>query len=268
MSEIFTDQLNRTVALPQWPPQRIISLVPSQTELLFDLGLETEVVGITKFCLHPAHWFQEKKRVGGTKTLHFQKIADLKPDLIIGNKEENTREQIEVLAEQYPVWMSDVLDLNSALEMIDNIGKLTNRSAKAEVIARDISTGFAGLAEMVRPQPRRIKVAYLIWRKPFMAAASDTFIQDMLNKAGFDNVFTHLTRYPEISIESLQAAAPDLILLSSEPYPFQEKHIREIQDYCPDSRVMLVDGEMFSWYGSRLLKAAGYLKGLVELVIC
>ncbi|MCY7328817.1 MAG: helical backbone metal receptor [Saprospiraceae bacterium] len=255
---LFYDQLQRSVHLPQWPPRRIISLVPSQTELLYDLGLEQEVVGITKFCVHPPAWFQQKTRIGGTKTLDLQKIAALQPDLIIGNKEENDQAQIEALAGQYPVWLSDVSTLEDALEMILRIGSLTNRAAMARQLATDIRQAFEGLEVQ---QPLR-RVAYFIWRKPYLVAADATFIHSMLVRAGFENVFAHRSRYPEITLSELAEAQPEVILLSSEPYPFAEKHFAALREVCPAARIQLLDGEMFSWYGSRLWQAPAYFQAL------
>ncbi len=257
----FTDQLGREIVLNQWPPRRIISLVPSQTELLAYLGLEQEVVGITKFCIHPADWFQEKKRVGGTKTLDLQKIAALKPDLIIGNKEENEQGQIESLMQLYPVWMSDIFTLENALDMMRNLGELTGKQLAATALAAEIQHRF----DLYQTAPaRNIKTAYFIWRKPYLVAASNTFIDDMLHRAGMENVFGHLTRYPEISEAQLQAADPELLLLSSEPYPFKETHLAALQEICPKARVLLVDGELFSWYGSRLLESPAYFASAIK----
>lgn len=263
MTAKCTDQLNRTVTLPSWPPRRIVSLVPSQTELLYDLGLEEEVAGITKFCIHPRHWFQTKNRVGGTKTLNFEKIDLLKPDLIIGNKEENERAQIEALAEKYPVWMSDVRTIADANDMILRIGQLTNKEPQARNLVERINlqfeTNLPPFATRLAPS-----TVYLIWRKPYMAAGGDTFIHDMLRLAGFNNLFSHKNRYPEITPGELADARPEVILLSSEPYPFAEKHIAAIRETCADARIALVDGEMFSWYGSRMLLAGRYFRQLRE----
>lgn len=257
------DQLNRTVTLPSWPPRRIVSLVPSQTELLYDLGLEEEVAGITKFCIHPRHWFQAKNRVGGTKTLNFEKIDLLKPDLIIGNKEENERAQIEALAEKYPVWMSDVRTIADANDMILRIGQLTNKETQARNLVEKISLQFE---TNLSPSSARLtpSAVYLIWRKPYMVAGGDTFIQEMLRLAGFNNLFSHKNRYPEITPGELADTRPEVILLSSEPYPFAEKHIAAIRETCPEARIALVDGEMFSWYGSRMLLAGQYFRQLRE----
>jgi ABC-type Fe3+-hydroxamate transport system substrate-binding protein len=265
LSMLFTDQMQRSIRLSQWPPQRIVSLVPSQTELLYDLGLGERVVGITKFCVHPADWFQSKQRIGGTKTVHFEKIAALEPDLIIGNKEENVREQIEALAERYPVWMSDVVYLEDALTMIESVGQLTNTSTQAMLLTSKIKAAFAQWAVGPTALSSRPRVAYLIWRKPWMLAASGTFIHTMLQQAGFDNAFVHLERYPEVSAATLAEATPDYILLSSEPFPFQGKHITELHELCPDSHIRLVDGEMFSWYGSRLQHFPKYISSWMEV---
>ncbi len=254
----FTDQLHRNIEIPAWPPRRIVSLVPSQTELLADLGLENEVVGITKFCVHPEKWFREKTRVGGTKTLNFEKIKSLHPDLIIGNKEENERAQIEELAAHFPVWMSDVVTLEDAYDMIGKVGALVGKSTESQHLIEKIRTQFA----LYPPPSTLCPVAYFIWRKPFMVAGKDTFIDEMLRVAGFQNVFSHKNRYPEISLDELAVAQPGVILLSSEPYPFSEKHFEPFREVCPHARIQLVDGEMFSWYGSRLVHSTAYFRKL------
>jgi ABC-type Fe3+-hydroxamate transport system substrate-binding protein len=256
----FTDQMERTLQVPA-PPQRIISLVPSQTELLYDLGLGDRVVGITKFCIHPEDWFRSKARVGGTKQVDIEKVRALKPDLIIGNKEENTQADIEALEKEFPVWMSDVKSLHHAGNMILRIGDITGTTAAADGLVRAIAAAFAG----IRTPATRRSAAYFIWRDPLMVAGGDTFISDMMHRAGFSNVFAHRKeRYAEITPAELAAADPDVILLSSEPYPFAEKHLFEFNMICPGTPVKLVDGELFSWYGSRLLRSPAYFSGLMQ----
>lgn len=256
----YTDQLHRTLSLPA-PPRRIVSLVPSQTELLSDLGLEQQVVGITKFCIHPEAWFRNKTRVGGTKTVKLEKVHELKPDLIIGNKEENTREDIEALAADFPVWMSDVNNLEDAVDMIRGIGQIVDREEKAEELAASLQSGFDELARHLQDEPHP-RAAYLIWRRPYMAVGRETFIHDMLHRAGFTNALAHHRRYPEISLLQLKAARPEVILLSSEPYPFKDQHLEEFREACPQATIQLVDGELFSWYGSRLLQSPAYFRKL------
>lgn len=241
------------------PPQRIISVVPSQTELLFDLGLDQEIVGITKFCIHPAEKVKDKFKVGGTKTLPLHQIHDLKPDFILANKEENTRDQIEELQRHYPVHVTDVNTVPDALAMIREVSELVGKGRKGEELAKQIEDTFYDFKSI---QSSGHSVAYLIWRKPYMVAANQTFIHSMLELAGFQNAFGVLTRYPEVTEADLKTAQPDLIFLASEPYPFSDKHRTELQEICPDARVLLVDGELFSWYGSRLLKSADYIQQL------
>ncbi|ADB37185.1 helical backbone metal receptor [Spirosoma linguale] len=239
------------------PPKRIVSVVPSQTELLFDLGLDNELIGVTKFCIHPAGRVKTKVIVGGTKTLDLDRIQALNPDFILANKEENTREQIEALQQQYTVHITDMATVPDAISMIQEVGTLVGKQREAETMAQHIES------RLLPPlPPLHLSVAYLIWRKPYMAAASDTFIDAMLSIAGFVNAFADKSRYPAVSPQDLQNARPDLIFLSSEPYPFRDKHITELQAICPAARIMLVDGEVFSWYGSRLLRASDYFKKL------
>jgi ABC-type Fe3+-hydroxamate transport system substrate-binding protein len=263
----YTDQLGRTVFLAE-VPQRIVSLVPSQTELLHTLGLGDAVKGITKFCIHPDEWFRHKVRIGGTKDLGLEKIHALRPDLIIANKEENDRRQVEELSLRYPVWISDVKTLPDALGMIRCVGELAGKGPEAKALAAAIERRFVDLKTALTravPEPtREIRVAYLIWRDPWMVAGGDTFIQDMLGRCGFTNVFRDDLRYPSIELGALADLDCNLLLLSSEPFPFREKHIREIRDVLPQAAVRLVDGQMFSWYGSRLLLAPAYFRNLQE----
>jgi ABC-type Fe3+-hydroxamate transport system substrate-binding protein len=262
MKQILTDQMNRQVEI-SFPPKRIVSLVPSQTELLYYLGLKDEVVGQTLFCIHPEEMHKTKPRVGGTKQYKFDVIAELKPDLIIGNKEENEREGIEALAKLYPVWMSDIKTLNDALDMMTGIGELVNKKEKALELTTEIKKRFNNFKPTTGN--RKLRTAYFIWKGPWMAAGHDTFINEMLTRCSFENVFENETsRYPEITNDRIKTASPDLILLSSEPYPFKEKHIDELREICPAAKILLVDGELFSWYGSRLLHSAGYFQSLLS----
>lgn len=255
-----TDQMGRRVAVP-FPPQRIVSLVPSQTELLFDLGLGEKVVGVTKFCIHPTEARTKATVIGGTKNFDFDKIATLKPDLIIGNKEENYQDGIEQLAVKYPVWLSDISNLTEALDMIRRVGFIAGAKEKATALANEIAASFAAL-EAPEAEKALVSVAYFIWRKPYMVATTGTFIDDMLRRTGCVNAFAGQSRYPEVTAEQLAAAAPQRIFLSSEPYPFAAKHVAEFQQICPAAKIEIIDGELFSWYGSRLLKSAAYFSQL------
>lgn len=250
----YLDQLKRSISLPSLP-QRIVSLVPSQTELLVDLGLEEKIVGVTKFCVHPVGLRKVKTIVGGTKNYRMDVIDSLKPDLIIGNKEENEQVGIEELMGQYPVWMSDIYDLEDSLEMIASLGELLGAKAKSEQLIKRLRKDFTSRL------PKKGKAVYLIWKDPIMVAGADTFINEMLNFAGFENLI-RTSRYPQLSEKELVELNPEHLLLSSEPFPFKESHIEFYQSLLPNSKISVVDGEIFSWYGSRLLKAKTYFESL------
>ena len=255
---VYKDQMNRAVELSS-TPKRIISLVPSQTELLFDLGLDEEIIGITKFCIHPANKVKQKLKIGGTKVLNIKLIKESKPDLIIGNKEENEQGQVEELMRDFPVWMSDITDLSGAVDMIQKVGQLVDRKDAALKLTSLITSSFNKL-NIKTSSPR---VAYLIWRKPFIVAGKGTFIDDMLKRCGLSNAFD-LDRYPEVFPAQIVEANPGVVFLSSEPYPFNERHITEFKALAPHANIQLVDGELFSWYGSRLLHAPEYFKQLID----
>lgn len=250
--------MGRTVSIP-FPVRRIVSLVPSQTELLVDLGVEDRLVGVTKFCIHPAGMKERVGQIGGTKAVKIDKVLALKPDLVIGNKEENLQSDIETLEQDVPVWMSDIHDLETALDMIREVGKLVEKDEKSLEVIDSIRQNFNRL-EQVDKSNKLISVLYLIWRKPYMAAGKGTFIDDCLTRCGWTNCVSE-TRYPEIDPTTLD---PDLILLSSEPYPFKEQHIKELKAILPKAKIQLVDGEYFSWYGTRMLGAPDYFRSLLE----
>lgn len=252
----FQDQLKRKIKI-NFPPKRIISLVPSQTELLYDLGLDNEIIGITRYCIHPKEKFEKKIKVGGTKNVRLEKIRALKPDIIIANKEENSQEDIEALMKEFPVWISDIYTLKDSYKMISDIGKLCGKEKKANEIVHAIQKS----TKLIQAKKKNLSVAYLIWKGPLMSINKNTFINNMLKQAGFKNVFKNIeNRYPEISDEDIKKANPDYIFLSSEPYPFKEKHIEYFKKQFPNSKTILVDGELFSWYGSRLLKFHNYFE--------
>ena len=261
---LVTDQTGRQVEVPE-NPQRIISLVPSQTELLHSLGLGDRVVGLTKFCVHPEEWHQKKQRVGGTKIIKHKVIDELAPDLIIANKEENTREDIERLAHNYPVWVSDVYTLNDALKMIEQVGQLTQTNLKASELMTTIKRAFDELQLKVEKITEPKRALYLIWRKPYMAAGKQTFVDDMLQKCGFINVVSD-ARYPELKEADIIRMAPELVLFSSEPFPFREDHMEALQKILPHSKLQLVDGEPFSWYGNRLAGSPAYFIKLLDII--
>lgn len=258
---IYKDQLHRNIELLN-TPKRIISLVPSQTELLVALGLEDCIVGVTKFCVHPIHIRKDTSVVGGTKKIHLDKIEELNPDIILCNKEENTKEIVEVLETKYPVHVSDISTMDEAIELIYQYGNIFNKQETAKHLVSKILNEQKDFLEFIKYKKQK-KVAYFIWRKPWMVAGKGTFIHHLLELNGFVNIYGNEERYPEISEEELISIENiDLILLSSEPFPFSETHKQEVKKMIPDTKVLLVDGEYFSWYGSRLASAFKYFKSL------
>ena len=255
----YTDMIGASVQVVT-RPTRIVSLVPSQTELLYDFGLEAEVVGITKFCVHPEAWFRGKTRVGGTKNGDLNKLRALCPDLVLANKEENDREQIAEISKFCPVWTSDITNLEEACRMISEVGKITGRDAEAQ---RIIDRILEESRKLERTEAE-LRVLYLIWREPWMTVGGDTFISDLIGRVGWQNVVAQKSRYPVLTNEDIRLLRPDLVLLSSEPFPFKPKHIEELQLLLPYSRFELVDGEMFSWYGSRLQLDFPYFQALID----
>jgi iron complex transport system substrate-binding protein len=243
-------------------PQRIISLVPSQTELLYDLGLEDSIVGITKFCVHPYHLKSTKKIVGGTKKVNYDKIRLLEPDIIICNKEENTKKIVEELSRICPVWVTDIYTIEDNFQMISDFGQLFDKRTEARKWNDKLAFALSDFKDFIAAIPVQ-KAAYFIWKNPYMVAGSGTFINELLKLNHFQNQFASHERYPEIELENIEKEGDlDLILLSSEPFPFKAEDGFEIARHTKNSKAILVDGEMFSWYGSRLLKAFEYFKFL------
>ena len=243
-------------------PSRIVSLVPSQTELLCDLGLEEKIVGITKFCVHPYHLKSTKKIVGGTKKVNYDKIRLLEPDIIICNKEENTEEIVQELRKICAVWVTDIATLEDNFQMISDFGQIFDKRIEARKGNDKLTFALSDFKNFIQQIPSR-KVAYFIWKNPYMVAGSGTFIDEMLQLNHFQNCFSSQERYPEIDLERMgEDSDLELILLSSEPFPFKAEDGYEIVQSTNNARAILVDGEMFSWHGSRLLKAFEYFKFL------
>lgn len=247
-------------------PTRIVSLVPSQTELLCDLELEENIVGITKFCVHPYHLKSSKIIVGGTKKVNIEKIRALAPDIIIANKEENTLEIVNELRKICPVWVTDIATVEDNCEMISDFGCLFNRRTQAQKWNDKLSFAYRDFQNYIEHKPVK-KAAYFIWKNPWMVAGSGTFIDEMLRLNRFENIYSDKSRYPEVEIKKIRLDGdPDLVLLSSEPYPFKETDAFEIGRFTHHAKTVFVDGEMFSWYGSRLAKAFPYFKRLRERI--
>lgn len=256
---LVVDQIGRKLEVEK-TPQKVISLVPSLTELMLDLGVE--LIGRTKFCVHPAEQVNLIPTYGGTKN---PKVADIKAseaDLVIANKEENNADDVDELSKDKTVFTTDISNMEDTLDFVQQISGILEVQEKGQ----EISQKLRYWVETQKTNGSDTKILYMIWREPWMAAASGTYIDDMIQKMGWQNVLADKTRYPKIDTQELQHLDPDFVLLSSEPYPFEKKHIAEIQEIFPDAKILLVDGEAFSWYGSRLLKKTSYLKDLKKTI--
>ncbi|MBN2757638.1 MAG: ABC transporter substrate-binding protein [Bacteroidales bacterium] len=257
----FTDSLKRNITI-DFPPKRIISLVPSITELLFDLDLDEKIVGITSFCIHPEKAIN-KTKIGGTKTIKFNKIDELKPDLIIAEKAENEKIAVLKLAEKYPVYIFDIHNFDDALNMIRVIGNLTNKNANGRLIIDKITRNF--IENKIDFKQRT--VFYPIWKNPFFTINNNTFINSILEICNLKNVFADKeTEYPIIDIEEIINKNPEIVFLPSEPYNFKQIDKAFFQKILPKSKIINVDGEMFSWYGSRMIYVSEYLRKLEVLI--
>ncbi|SDS29118.1 ABC-type Fe3+-hydroxamate transport system, substrate-binding protein [Polaribacter sp. KT25b] len=255
------DQIGRILEFEK-TPKRIVCLVPSLTELLVDLGLEDSIVGLTKFCIHPMDLKQTKTIVGGTKSIHAEKIKALEPDIILCNKEENSKEIVEICSKIAPTHVSDIFTIDDNLELIKQYGKLFSVEKKALDICIEINLKLTDFNQFIKNKGTK-KVVYFIWKDPWMAAGNTTFINHLLQLNKFDNIYQNKERYPEVNLEEMKLNNQlDFILLSSEPFPFGKDHILEIEKFTSKAKAILVDGEMFSWTGSRLLKAFDYFKSL------
>lgn len=254
------DQLIRHIDTTN-PFKRIVSLVPSQTELICDLGLQQRLVGVTKFCVHPEGLKEQSTIVGGTKSVKWEILKSLHPDIALCNKEENTLEIVQELEKFTQVHVADINTLEDCYELIEQYGRLFGVEDRGKVMISEIKDRLLDYNNFIKGR-RMPKVAYMIWKKPWMLAGGYTFINHLLGIAGYRNGFEHLERYPQVELSDLQNSGIELLFLSSEPYPFSEKHKRELENLLPGVRIVLVDGEFFSWYGSRLILAFDYFKKL------
>jgi len=252
------DFLGRLVTLKK-TPSRVISLVPSLTQALCDVGLEDSIIGVTKFCIHPKHIKKNTNIIGGTKNPRIRDILNLKPDLVVANKEENRKEDIDILEKHLPVYVSDINTIGDFLDFCDDFKQIFP-SSRFDKLSQEIKNKNKEIPHTLIP----LKVLYLIWKNPYMTIGNDTFIHHMMSSYGFQNTMSDVTRYPELSLEDMKKKEIDFIFLSSEPYPFQEKDLIELKKSLPESQILLVDGEMFSWYGSALVQAHNYLLDLYK----
>lgn len=248
-SVVVTDQL-KTMMEVSPPLHRIVSLVPSITQTLYDLGLEAKVIGRTRFCPH----ISKPVSIGGTKDPKIDQILDLEPSVILANKEENRPEDVDDLRSFYPVWTSDVTSIFDSQDLIFRLGQLFDAHIQAEKIITEVETGL----EACKNRLAGMRAAYLIWKNPYMSCGGDTYIHSIMSHLGLKNVYSSSKRYPEVKLEELKEESPDLVLLTSEPYYFRQSDQEELRRILPNTCVIRVSGKSFTWYGSQLSEACQY----------
>lgn len=249
--------------------QRIVSLCPSLTELVFDLGCGDDLVGITTYCVHPADGVARVEKVGGTKTPDVERIIALAPDLVLMNEEENRSEDAAALAAAGLVCQSSLpRTIPETTAMVRRTGAALGKASEAEEIARVIEATAARVVGATRGK-RPVRFAYLIWRKPWMSVNADTYASNLLVLAGGENVFSErLDRYPELTLSELQKARVDAVFLATEPFPFELKHAAELARLTgiSESAMLIADGELLSWHGSRSTRGLDYAEHIVRTV--
>ena len=237
----------------------MVSLCPSITRLLFDLDAGHMLVGITKYCIHPAEAVANIEKVGGTKDPDIAQISQLKPDLILLNKEENRREDWQALKNlNLTCHSTHPVTLDETVETVRSIGAALNRDEVAERVAHGIEEARL---RALKKNTNSLSFVYLIWRKPWMTINANTYINCLLQACGGTNVFADAqTCYPAIETDQIKDANPDMVLLSSEPFPFKEKHIQELSTKTglDSGKFRIVDGELLSWHGAFTEKGLDY----------
>jgi ABC-type Fe3+-hydroxamate transport system substrate-binding protein len=249
-------------------PRRIVSLIPSTTELLCALGLADALIGVTVYCVEPRDVVRGKTRVGGEKDPDLAAIRALAPDLVVANIEENRREDVDALrAAGIRVWVTYPRTVAEGLAMIRDLGDVTGARERARAMLAELEPLYRRVRERAAAI-RAVRVFYPIWRRPWMTIGADTYVHDLLSTCGGANVFADRTRYPTVTLDEVATRAPEVILLPDEPFRFRRAHIADFDVYpavpaVRDRRIHLVDGKPFSWHGPRLAEALNKLPDLL-----
>jgi ABC-type Fe3+-hydroxamate transport system substrate-binding protein len=262
----LSDDTGRSISLAA-PPQRVVSLVPSLTELVCSLGGASRLVGVTRYCTEPASVVAGLPKVGGTKTPSLQQVVELHPDLVLMNEEENKREDFQVLTKAgLTIFVSYPRTVDAAASGIERLGNALDADAEAGAMAAQIRSAAAAI-----PQ-RAVRVFCPIWRKPWMSFNRDTFAHDLLRCAGAANLCADRSdRYPVVELQDISQADPEVILLPDEPYPFAERHRAALEPLAQTSawragHVFFTDGKALSWYGPRTAAALRDLRALLARI--
>lgn len=266
MRRIFRDDIGNIIEITE-TPLKIVSLCPSITETLCDMGLHKFLVGRTDFCtpvLQPLDsntqkYSEEIPTVGGTKNVNVDFVKTLTPDIIFASKEENDKHTIEILSKEHKCFVFEINSIDDSIKMIKTIGEIFINKCDVNELIHTIEQSFLQLPKLNRVH----NALYLVWKDPYIAAGKNTYIDSLLSFVGFSNSIQN-EKY--ITLNNLNNLECDIIFLPSEPYKFTEEDKLVIQKMRSDAKILLVDGEMFCWYGSHMVKSALYLKNLVNKI--
>jgi ABC-type Fe3+-hydroxamate transport system substrate-binding protein len=248
-------------------PSRIVSLVPSLTEALFAFGVGEKVVGRTRYCLWPPRAVGKIPTVGGTKKIDVRRVLELEPDLVVAIKEENSRENVEKLEESgVPVFVGAPENVEGAIELLRELAERVE-APRAAAVLDSIERVYGRLRNSAgRTKARRVFVP--IWKNPYMSVGSDTYVHDVLKTCGGENICGDVTRYPVVTLEEIEAAQPEVVLLPDEPYPFSAEDLPEFYSLdipaVREDRIQLVDGKLLTWYGPRMASSLVQLAALLR----
>ena len=248
-------------------PERIVSLVPSLTEALFALGVGPQVVGRTRYCTQPPRAVGRVAKVGGTKKVDAERVLGLEPDLVVAVKEENTREDIEGLKEAgVPVFVGAPETVEDALEMLRELADLVGAT---EDVAEAVLGPIERVYQRLRREPGRVRKVFApIWKGPYMSVGSDTYVHDVLETCGGENVCGSFARYPVVSLEGVEVLEPEVVLLPDEPYPFSAEDLAGFYALdipaAREDRIHLIDGKLLTWYGPRMASSLAQLSALLR----
>ena len=265
----MVDATGAAVVLPG-PPQRIVSLVPSITEILFTLGVGPAVAGCTVYCTQPPDGVATTTRVGGEKNPKLELIRDLGADLVIANIEENLPEHVATLRSWgIPVYVTYPRTVPDGIRLLAELGAVTGAAERGAALARELDALLADVEGASRGR-RPVRVFYPIWRHPYMTIGADTYAHDMLARCGGVSVFAdRASRYPTVTLDEMASAAPEVILLPDEPYRFRRVHVADFEPYpdvpaVRDGRIHLMDGKLLTWYGPRIGEALRAVPALLR----
>lgn len=242
--------------------RRLVSLCPSTTESLAEMGFAPSLVGVTRYCVRPSGLLEGIPQVGGTKDPDHARIASLSPDLLFLNSEENRREDIDALAARFRFDLSHPRRVRDVPPLLRRWAAASGSAAAGEAAAERVESGLR-VAEDSLASRRPFRYVALVWREPWVAAGEETYLADLVRLAGgIPALAPGLGDWRRPAIEELRAARPDVVLLPDDPYPFRERHRTELEGLLPGARALLLAGQDWCWHGTGTLRGLAAARAL------